>query len=156
MINLINPYVFDSVILPYRFDLMVWAGPDTVSGFNATRYQSSSALGGGRFGQQSAAAADSGDYYEINFTVEAGTWTFTILYQKNPNSPIHDIIVDGSSIGTIDSYAAGTTHNNLATISGVSLISGNHTLKVLANGKNASSGDYNLAIQSITLTRTGA
>ena len=156
MLNVINPYGFDSAILPYRLDLMMWSGPDLVSGFTTTRFQSTAELGGGWVGQQSAAAADNGDYYEINFLVEAGTWTMTIIYQKNPNSPIHDFLIDGVSVGTVDTYAAGTSHNNVTSISGITLSAGHHTFKILANGKNASSGDYNLAIQNVNLTRTGA
>lgn len=153
---LINPYIFDSSILPYRFDLLAWAAPSSVSGFTATRYQSSAEFAGGYLAQQSAAAADSGDYYEIEFTVAAGTWELTIFHQKNPNAPIVEFLIDGISLGTVDMYSAGTSHNNVATFSSIALSEGSHTIKVLANGKNASSGDYNFTVQSMHLTRTGA
>lgn len=143
--------------LPRRIELVPWGQPKVVSGFNATRNQSSAELGGGWLAQQSAAAADDGDYYEFEVLLDAGTWALDVIYQKNPNSPIHDFILGGVSVGTIDTYAAGTSHNNVTTISGVTVATpGHYTLRVAANGKNAASGDYNLAIQFITLRRTGA
>lgn len=157
MLNLINPYGFDSVILPYRVDVMAWS---QASSPNATynRAQSSSYFGGGVAGLLTGSDADNGDYFDIggDLVLDAGRYSVTVIYTKASQYGILDVKIDGVSIGTIDLYSAATTNNNVSTFTGVSLAAGPHSLRLAANGKNASSGDYMLAIASITLTRTGA
>lgn len=146
----------DAVLMPYRLDWPAWGVADTVSGMTFTRTQVSSTLGGGRAEQASTADADNGDFFEYLFDVDAGTYSFTMIYDRDSNQGIVDVLIDGVSIGTIDTYLSGWAPNTVATISSVGISQGPHTLKLLINGKNASSSDYRMAISWLSLTRTGA
>ena len=156
MLNVVNPYTFDSAILPYRVDVLAWSSVDGSSGVTYTRSQSSTILGGGVAGQSNAANADDGDYMEWDVLVDAGTYRIDLFIITATDRAIHDVLIDGSSIGTTDGYSAGTVRNVVASFTGVALAAGHHTVRVAANGKNASSTDYFISPQSLTLTRTGA
>lgn len=156
MLNIVNPYTFDSAVLPYRVDVMAWSSADATSGVTFTRTQSVANLSGGAASHSNAADADNGDYMEWEFLVDAGTYRLDALIQQGVDRGIFDFAVDGSSLGTVDGYAAATTRNVLASFTGATLAAGHHTVRVTANGKNASSTDYVIALHTITLTRTGA
>lgn len=156
MLNVINPYTFDSAILPYRVDVMAWSSADAVSGMTYLRNANNTTLGGGSAFQQNAADADSGDYMEWNVLTAAGTWRIDLFYVQGADKAVLDVLIDGTSIGTADAYAAGTSRNVVASFTGVALAAGNHVLRVAANGKNAASSDYIIQPQTLALTRTGA
>lgn len=158
MLNVVNPYTFggDTSILPYRVDVLAWSSADGVSGMTYTRNQSSSNLGGGSALQASAADADDGDYMEWDVLTAAGTYRLDLVYMTAANYAVVDVLIDGSSIGTFDAYSASLTRNVVGSVTGISMTAGHHTVRVAANGKNASSTDYFITPQSVTLTRTGA
>lgn len=157
----IDPYRFatssDTFIMPYRQDHLGWSSNDGTSGVTYTRTQGSGNIGGGYAGQNGAADADDGDYWDAFFNLAAGTYTFTVLYRANTTHGILELLLDGVSLGTIDTYNGSATNNNVSSISSVSVAAdGNYTLRMKVNGKNASATDYLLAVQSVTATRTGA
>ena len=156
MLNVINPYTFDSAILPHRVDVTAWSSVDGSGGVTYARAQNSNYLSGGAATHVTAGDADDGDWVEWDVLVDSGTYTVTMVYGSAPNRGIHDVKVDGTSLGTVDGYTAGTIRNNVASFTGVALAAGHHTIRVAINGKNASSSDYLLDVQVITLTRTGA
>ena len=156
MLNVVNPYTFDSAILPYRVDVMAWSSADAVSGMTYTRGQNSSNLSGGFAQQLDATDASDGDYMEWDVLVAAGTYRLDLVYMTAANYAVVDVLIDGSSIGTFDAYSASLTRNVVGSVTGISMTAGHHTVRVAANGKNASSTDYFITPQSATLTRTGA
>lgn len=94
---------------------------------------------------------------EINFDVSlaAGTWTFELIHAKGTNYGIITIQLDGSTIGTIDSYAASASINDRTQITGVAVVnSGKKRLKLLMATKNASSTNYVGAIHHLQFKRT--
>lgn len=156
MLNVINPYGFDSSILPYRVDIIGWSAADSVSGMTFTRVQNNAELGGGVASQASAADSDNNDYMQWNFLVESGTYRLDLIHTKWASYAIFDILIDGVSVGTVDGYNASILHNVVTSITGIVLTAGHHTVRIAANGKNASSTNYTITTQSVTLTRTGA
>lgn len=94
---------------------------------------------------------------EINFDVAlaSGTWTFELIHVQSSNVGIYTVSLDGTSIGTIDGYSAGTTKNVRTQISGVVVATtGKRRLKLKMATKNASSGNYSGFIQHIQFKRT--
>lgn len=156
----IDPYRFaaagDTFIMPYRQDVMAWSSVDGFGGMTYTRMQASTLLGGGVVLQASAADADDGDYYEWYANLAAGTYTLTFLFWRDTDRAITTWSLDGVDIGTVDQYGSNAP-NTAGTISSITVAAdGNYTLRCRANGKHASSTDYYLTIQSVTLHRTGA
>lgn len=85
----------------------------------------------------------------------AGTWTFSLLYRKSQGSAIYTVLVDGVSVGTIDSYNATTAVNQLASIAGITIATnGKHLVSVKAETRNGSSINWALAFGMIQLRRT--
>lgn len=107
---------------------------------------------------QSTGTADDGDYIEWYVNLAAGTYTFTTIYATSTTFAILAFTLDGVSMGaTVDGYAASLTLNNVAQRTGVTVSTdGLHTLRMTATGKNASSTDYVMAMQSFNFVRTGA
>lgn len=85
----------------------------------------------------------------------AGTWTVTVVSTHAANAPILTATLDGTSIGTIDLYGAGTTKNSQDSLTGVSVAtSGVYSFKLAALSKNASSSAYIAQVYAITFIRT--
>jgi len=75
----------------------------------------------------------------------------------NTDKGIATIAIDGSSVGTLDTYAASEGQNVLKSLTGIAVAAdGNHVLRITNATKNASASDYTLSITYIVLTRTGA
>lgn len=158
---IIDPYRFaaasDTFIMGYRQDVLGWSSVDGSSGMTYTRFQSSSRLGGGVGAHASTADADDGDYMEWFVNLAAGTYTLTHIYNQSTDRGIVRWSLDGTSVGTVDCYGAVATFNTVGSITGITVAAdGNYTLKGAIDGKNASSSDFFLDVQSVTLTRTGA
>jgi hypothetical protein len=93
---------------------------------------------------------------EITFPVvlSAGTWTLTVLFDRNTDRGIATFALDGSSVGTVDMYGTSLV-NQVGTIAGISVAAdGKKILSMKAATKNASSSAYRLPIQLVVLTRT--
>jgi hypothetical protein len=65
--------------------------------------------------------------------------------------------VDGGDVGALtDAYNAGDIYNNILAVTAIALTEGVHTIRMTANGKNASASAYYLFPQWFSLERTGA
>ena len=136
--------------LPHRIEIVPWGFWKSVTGLNG-RSQASSNLGGGSL---FLTANPNSVTWEV--LLDAGTWALDVIYGASSDRAIFDFLIDGSSIGTVDAYAATLTRNVAAAITGITLAAGHHVLRIAANGKNAASADYFLTPFTLTLTRTGA
>lgn len=152
MLNVVNPYTFDSAILPYRVDVLPWSSVDGSSGMTYTRYQSSFYLSGGLGG--SDASPSNGSTMQWNVLLAAGTWRLDVVWTGAPSYGIVDFDLDGTTVGSVDLYTGST--NAVASITGIAVAAGLHVLRSTVNGKNVSSSGYRSAFSSLTLTRTGA
>lgn len=84
-----------------------------------------------------------------------GTYTIRMTYTKTSDAAIATIAIDGVTAGTIDTYAAGSSNNNVSEISSVSISSSSlKTVSISALTKNGASSDYWLRINSIEFIRT--
>ena len=140
--------------LPRRIEIVPWGQPKAVTGMTFTRYQSSSYLGGGLGGSDSAASVNNTIKFDV--LLDAGTWAIDVLYTSSTGYGIVTFDLGGASLGTIDMYSAGA-NNNASTISGITVsAAGYYTLTLTVASKNASSSGYRSAYNLIVLRRTGA
>jgi hypothetical protein len=107
--------------------------------------------------RNTAANANDGDTYYFYPLLDSGTYKIQIIYTKSDNQGILDTYVDGVEVNSgLDMYRASALHDNVANITGVNITSaGRHELKIVVDGKNASSSDYVVKIAHISITRTG-
>ena len=85
----------------------------------------------------------------------AGTWTMKILTSKSTNWGILDIDIDGVEKASHDLYNSPGINNQLSTTTGIVIsTTGEHELKLRADGKNGSSSDYVIGWTWITFERT--
>jgi hypothetical protein len=89
-----------------------------------------------------------------DFGSPGGTWTIQLLHFKGSNRGIYTVQIDGSSVGTIDGYTAGSTANVRDLITGVSIAAGKRTISLKMLTKNASSSNYFGTFSGLTLLRT--
>lgn len=82
-----------------------------------------------------------------------GTWNTTIYCRKSTNTGIFTLNIDGSSVGTADSYAAAPAMGVL-TITGTISATGKHTVQLKMATKNASSSGYFGEIFFVSFRRT--
>ena len=144
------------VLMPYHQDWPAWSAADALSGISLQRVADNTALGGGLNAPASAGEADNGDSISYQFDVDAGTYALTVIYAKFSDYAIINFKIDGTSIGTVDAYNSTVIANNVTTFSGIVLGAGNHTLMAQANGKNASSADYRIVMNWLSIDRTSA
>lgn len=109
----------------------------------------------GGFTFLNAVGAADGDNLVFKVYLAAGTYTLEELGIKGSNHAIIDYEIDGAVIATVDHYAAVGAYNQRSVDTGnVIATSGLKTLTMKANGKNAASSGYFMAVSTIVLWRT--
>jgi hypothetical protein len=85
-----------------------------------------------------------------------GTYTCMLLSAKGPKAAIITVLIDNTSVGTIDAYAAGLTYNQLLSAGGITITTpGLKTLSLSAATRNASNTTgWLIYLDGITLFRT--
>lgn len=84
----------------------------------------------------------------------AGTWTCRVTYHRSTDGGIFSIQLDGSEVGTVDSYGVDA-YNQIADVTGISVAaSGKKTFKLKMATKNAASSAYRGGVQHVTWIRT--
>jgi len=127
-----------------------WAMPSSVTAGKWSLVSSTSYIMYNGFYQVNDA-----DLAQINFDVwlSKGTYTFSMCYLTDPATAICDVLIDGVSKGTIDTYGVGTVYNSLGTVANIVITtSGKHSLSLKVNGKSGS--HYYLVISTFVLYRT--
>ena len=98
--------------------------------------------------------ANNGDYYTCKFLIAAGQYVLNANYSKNTVRGKCDLYIDGVKVNstTLDLYASAAAQANWQ-ITGIQIAqSGMHEIKIVVNGKNASSTDYQAAFGLISLS----
>lgn len=89
-----------------------------------------------------------------DFACAAGTYTLELRHLAFANRGIYTVAIDGTTVGTIDGYAASLTAAR-STLAGIVIgATGQHTLTFTVATKNASSSGYNGLLERAMLTRT--
>lgn len=108
------------------------------------------------FGIQNTSGAQN-DAIAWQFPLAAGHYTINLAVRQSTNTGIVTVEIDGTSVGTLDTYNAAGGTNALQSLTGVSIAAdGLHEIRLLMASKNASSAGYTLNIFAVSATRTGA
>lgn len=95
-----------------------------------------------------------GSYAEWYIEAEEGEYQFQLICAKFTSTGKFTLSIDGVEKGTGDTYTAVSSYNNIFTIYPVSIVgSGQHTLRLSVNDKNAASSGYSVYINGITLAK---
>jgi hypothetical protein len=138
-----------AALSPWRIDIV----PLTASGhtnFTNIFYAAvQAAVSRGSTGAQNAEI-----YWDL--LLSAGTWTFSLVHNKNTDQGIYSVQLDAVEVGTIDAYnAGGSTNNNISAVTGIVVAStGVKRVKLKMATKNASSSNYYGTFQFLSLHRT--
>lgn len=138
--------------LPWKIDVVPWTSASTTVG-TWTPVQDSGSLGGGAISSGTGAQND-----QIGWDVilGAGTWKVDLVYNKGVGRGIYTVSLDGTTVGTVDGYAASTTANNISVISPVTVATtGKKRLLLKMATRNASNTTgWTATLQLVSLLRT--
>lgn len=139
---------------PRHCDIWPWTDWYSSTFTSATRTNGSGYLGMGALDLN--ANSTTGCYISYNVALDAGTWTLTVIYQKNTDCGIVTPSLGGTDLSTLDTYAS-SADDQVGQWTGITVgAAGVYELKFRTDSKNASASDYDLMLQLVTLTRTGA
>jgi hypothetical protein len=105
-------------------------------------------------GWQNSSSAQNDSISWDNVHLAPGTWDLTIHHRKSTNTAIITVNIDGSSVGTVDTYAAAVARG-AGLISAFTITTGHlHTVQLLNATKNGSSSAYNTTLHALHFRRT--
>lgn len=138
-------------IFPWLIDVNVFGTPISHINWDTNVADATAVMGGHK--DSSGAQND-----EISFDIvlAAGTWTFELIYVAGSDTGIFSILLDGTLIGTHESYVGALAVPNVQTpLSGIVIgTTGKKRLTLKMASKNALSSSYKGMIQHIQLRRT--
>lgn len=121
------------------------------SGLGPFVYNGGSTVGAVGFQNTSAAQNDAVSW---DVTLSPGTWNAAIWVRKSTNTGIITLLLDGVSMGTVDTYNGSVAYAKV-TITGFTVtVTGHQTLQIKMATKNGSSSGYVVAMFGISLRRT--
>lgn len=89
--------------------------------------------------------------------LEAGTYSFFMIYHSFSGAGIVSIRLNGTEFGTQDMYSASEVKNATKTVTGIAVAPiSRHSLTLKITSKHASSSGYGARIARLCLSRTGA
>lgn len=132
---LFDPYLYDSIVQG------AWALSVSANYYHSYNFQSTS--------------TNNGDQLNYKAFLQAGTYIFDLVCTTSTDQGILEILIDGVSVGTIDTYAGVTVWIEKKSITGISVSqAGLKTISLKLNGKNALSSSYGMRISSFALRRS--
>ena len=138
-----------------EFQRRLWRAEINASAWQATAVGAWVSGATGMFTYFSA-VSDGTQHASIDYTVDLspGTWSLKFFGYRGPGLGIATIKLDGTTIGTIDLYAAAPAAYD-TTITGIHVtVDGEQTLQVVMATKNASSSGYQGNASWFTMWRT--
>jgi hypothetical protein len=94
------------------------------------------------------------DFWRTYINLIAGTYTFRLDYATSGDRGIVTVVLNGTSVGTIDTYLASNTRGIGAITSITIANSGNYKVELQVNTKNASSSNYYFLWTNAAFIRT--
>lgn len=129
-------------------------GGDSDSGLTFLFYTPGSTANSGKTNRMFNSSAAQNDAWAVDVILAAGTWDAHFWVRKSSGGAIITLNQDGSSMGTVDTYAASPAAAKVS-ITGWSVsTTGKKRMQLLLATKNASSSGYLLGIQGIEFRRT--
>lgn len=105
--------------------------------------------------QQYISDGNQNDEIQYKVFLQAGTYSFSIVSDKDVNRGIYTVSIDGTSVGTSDAYSSTRVYVAVLTLTGITVAtSAVHTLDIKMATKNASSSGYYGTLSLFTFIRT--
>jgi hypothetical protein len=153
--------------LPWHVSLipMVWTpdattgtwvatGGATDSGFDYPFYTPGSVANSGAANRVFNSSNAQNDAIAWDVVLGAGTWDCHFWVRKGTGNAIYTLNQDGSSMGTVDTYAAAAAFAKVSITGWTVTTVGKKRMQVLAATKNASSSGYSVNFFAIEFRRT--
>jgi hypothetical protein len=97
--------------------------------------------------------AQNGDSFQQTFELAAGNYDFNVLGIVGVDKALVDFYIDNVLIGSIDWYNSSNIYNTKKILPAIAISDGQHVLKAVVNGKNASSTGYKLNLTKFWFCR---
>lgn len=124
------------------------------AGAGQSDYASVTGEGAGTY-MNVATHANNDEYKWSNIFLPAGNYKITLVHLTSNSRGIVELIFGTTSLGTFDSYAAGTAYNVINTITFSVSVATTADFRIKVTGKNASSSDYYIDFSRLQLEKTG-
>lgn len=106
------------------------------------------------FAWKQSDSADGGTIEYKAYLLE-GTYQINVIHTKTAHSPKLDIHIDGTEVASCDMYNSSDAHAQVCSdTSNTVSTTGIHTIKLVIDGKNASSDNYYVYLNYIVFTKT--
>lgn len=139
---------FDPDYLPWRIEVVPVAGMSVNTGFTLGN------IGEDQWADWGMLSTAQNDEIGCDVVLAAGTWSIFLLHFRHTSTGIATVSLDGSSVGTIDTYGSSLA-SQVGSITGITVATtGKKALKLKGATKNGSSSGYALWISLIVLVRT--
>jgi hypothetical protein len=133
--------------LPRHIELPATHPPDVNTGFTGF-------TGGGNYGL-CRYCVNQNDEIAWDLVFLKGTWELVVAHWRNNDEGIFEVFLDSTSLGTKDCYSAGSSQFEQTTFAVPIGSTGIKRVKIKCINKNASSSGFVIALNSISLRRTG-
>jgi len=94
-----------------------------------------------------------GDTITFDAACDAGTYTLELFHLRFQSRGIYTVKIDGTTVGTIDGFAASLTPTRSA-LTGIAIGAGQHTVTLAMLTQNGSATGFIGQVERIVLTRT--
>ena len=134
---------------------MINLSPDAYD--NATPTNPTLTLGSSSFHAVYGIITPGADGDRINWkaTLQAGTYSTMMISISGSGSGIINVVADGTTLGSFDTYSASDVYNARYTNTNVSIAtSGPKTISTVVNGKNGSSSGFRTLVSWIAIWKT--
>lgn len=148
----IIPMIWTSDAATGTWAIVAAAGP-TTTGLQPFYIPGSSANSGSGANLRNTSLAQN-DAWAVDVILAKGTWDATFWVYENTNAGIITLNQDGSSMGTVDTYAAAATATSVSITGWSVAATGKKRMQLKMATKNASSSGYVLNIYAIEFRRT--
>jgi hypothetical protein len=137
---------------PFRFSCPAIHGYVAVAG----GWSLSSILTGQPFGHYvyNATFAQNDECKYERILLGSGIYSLDIRHRKDTNAGIMKVYVDGAEVASIDAYAGVAAEAIAATVTGIVIADGYHTISFKSSTKNAAASAYAIILESFCFFRT--
>lgn len=133
----------------------IWLPWWIYSSSQGSGWKHTSNVGQDSFGYSITTSSAQNDYLEWTLWLEPGTYDVTFYYVKSQSSAIGTVVLDGSTLGTFDSYNGTNQYNQKAAFTGnVVASAGAKLLRVTAATRNGSANGWFLLMSGVLVQRT--
>lgn len=135
-----------------RVQIHPWRDPTTST--TGSWNLSTSAGGADGYVIQQTGSPNQNDQRTWTVWFAAGTWRLDLFFSSLTSGGILTFKIDGVSVGTVDTYSASATANNVGSVTGIVVTGGSHSVQMIIATKNGSSSGFGARLGTLSFIRT--